>query len=79
MQLQENTLFDLRVKVSQMVAHFPVHHVICAPNTFEVGTFNGLGGDAFARKVTDGLMHAHTERKTDNGPTLIQNNIYYAQ
>ena len=72
-------LFDIGVRVTQTVAHFPVYRVICAPNTFEVATLNGLGGDAFARNVTDGLTHAHTDRQTDDGPTLVQNCIYYAQ
>ena len=29
----------------------------CAPTKFEVATFYGLGGDAFARNVTDGRTH----------------------
>ena len=49
--LQENTLFDLdlRVKVSQNVAQCPLHHVTYAPTEFEVTTSKGLG-DAFTRK-----------------------------
>ena len=46
MQLQENTIFDLGVKVTQKVAYFPTK--------FEVATFNCLKGDSFARNVTDG-------------------------
>ena len=41
MQLQENTLFDLEVKVKQKVAHFPSQHVICVPKKFEFATLNG--------------------------------------
>ena len=39
--------------------------MICVPTKFEVATFNGLGGDAFAKKtkVTDGL--------TDDDPKLV--------
>ena len=50
MQLQENTLFNLGVKVTQKVAHFPLHHVTFEPTKFEIATSNDLGGDAFARK-----------------------------
>ena len=68
MQSQENTLFDLGVKVTQNVAHFPLHHVICEPTKFEVATPNDLRGDAFAKNVTGG-----TNRRTDDGPTLVRN------
>ena len=52
MYLQENTLFDLdlRVKVTQNVAQCPLYHVTCAPAEFEVTASKGLGGDAFTRK-----------------------------
>ena len=51
MHLQENTLFDhdLRVKVTQYVAKYPLHHVTYAHAKFEVATSNGLEGDAFTR------------------------------
>ena len=48
MQLLENKLFDLGLKVTQKVSHFHLQHVICVPTKFEVATFNGLEGDAFA-------------------------------
>ena len=41
---------DLRVKVTQNVAQYPLHHVTYAPTEFEVTTAKGLGGDAFTRK-----------------------------
>ena len=49
----ENTLSDFGVKVTQKVAHVPLHHVICASTKLKFVTFNGLGGDAFARNVMD--------------------------
>ena len=52
MHLQENTVFDLdiEVKVTRDVTQYPLHHVTYAHAKFEVGTSNGLGGDAFTRK-----------------------------
>ena len=50
MHLQENTLFDLWVKVTQNVTQCPLHHVTYAPTEIEVTTSKGLGGDAFTRK-----------------------------
>ena len=49
---QENTLFDLniRVKITGNVFQFPLHLVTYAPVKFEVNTSNCLGGDAFTRK-----------------------------
>ena len=43
MHLQENTLFDLdiRVKVTGNVFQYPLHYVTYAPEKFEVNTFNG--------------------------------------
>ena len=51
MHLQENTLFDLdsKVKVTQNVAQYPLHHVTYAVTKFEVAKSNGLG-DVFTRK-----------------------------
>ena len=63
MNLQENTLFDLGVKVTQNVAQYPLNSVTYAATKFEVATSNGLGGDTFTRNVMD----------TDDGPTLVQN------
>ena len=52
MHLQENTLFDLdlRVKVTQNVAQCPLHHVTYAHTEFKVTTSKALGGEAFTRK-----------------------------
>ena len=52
MHLQENAVFnlDLGVKVTQDVAHKPLHHVTYAHVKFEVATSNGLEGEAFTRK-----------------------------
>ena len=43
-----------KVKATQDVVKFPLHHVIYAPAKFAVATFNGLGGDAFTRNLTEG-------------------------
>ena len=50
--LQENSIFelDLRVKVAQNVAKYPLHHVTYPATKFEVATSNRLGGDTFTRK-----------------------------
>ena len=52
MHLQGNTFFnlDIRVKVTQNVVQYPLHHVTYSPAKFEVATSNSLGGDAFTRK-----------------------------
>ena len=50
MHLQENTVFDLVVKVTQDVVQYALHHVTYAHANFEVATSNGLGEDAFTRK-----------------------------
>ena len=52
MHLNENTLFDLGVKVTQDVAQYPLHNVTYSDTKFEVATSNGLGGDAFTSKYT---------------------------
>ena len=41
--LHKNTLFDLdlRVKVTQDVAQYPLHHVTNSDTKFEVATSNG--------------------------------------
>ena len=41
MHLHENTLFDLWVKVTQNVAHHPLHNVTYTPAKFEGATPNG--------------------------------------
>ena len=50
MHLQESTLFDLNLGVTQNVAQCPLHHKTYEPAKFEVVMFNGLGGYAFTRK-----------------------------
>ena len=50
MHLQENSIFDLGVKVTQSVAQYHLHHVIYSATKFEVATSKGLRGDAFTRK-----------------------------
>ena len=41
MHLQENTIFDPKVKFTQNVAQFLLHHVTYASVKFEVNTSNG--------------------------------------
>ena len=55
-------VFDFKVKVTQKLAHFPIHNVTCAPTKFEFAMFNGLVGDAFARNLTDGRTQVPTKR-----------------
>ena len=50
MHLQENSLFDLGVKITQKIAQYTLHHVTYSGTQFEVATSNGLGGDKFTRK-----------------------------
>ena len=50
MHLQENSIFDLRVKVTQNVAQYPLHHVTYSATKFEVATSYSLGGDILTRK-----------------------------
>ena len=69
MHLQENTLFDLGVKVTPNIIQFPLHHVIYAPTKLEVATSKGLEEDTITRNVTDG----RTDALTDDGPTLVRN------
>ena len=57
MHLQENTLFDLEVKVTQNVAQYPIQHVTYAHAKFKDATPNALGGDTFTRKVPDRCTH----------------------
>ena len=48
--LQENTCFDLEVKVTGNVAQYRLHHVTYSAAKFEITTSKGLGGDTFTRK-----------------------------
>ena len=52
MHLQENALndLDLQVKVTQIVAQCPLHHVTYATTEFVVTMSKALGGEAFTRK-----------------------------
>ena len=50
MHLQENSIFDLEVKVTQNVAQYPLHHVTHPATKFESARSNRLGGDIFTRK-----------------------------
>ena len=52
MHLQENTVFDIDLGVTQNIAQHPLHHVTYVPAEFEVATSNGLGVDAFTRKYS---------------------------
>ena len=40
----------LDIKVTYIVARYPLYHLTYAPAEFEVATSNGLGGDTFTRK-----------------------------
>ena len=50
MDLQESTLYDLEVKVTQNVAKYHPHHVTYAPANFKVAMSNGLG-ESFYKKI----------------------------
>ena len=50
MHIQENSIFDLGVKVAQNVAQYPLHLVTYSATKFEVATYNILGGETFTRK-----------------------------
>ena len=58
MHLQENTFFDLGVKVTQNVVQYPLHHVTYLGTKFQVAKSSGLGGDTFTKHVTDGPKKA---------------------
>ena len=53
MHLQENTLFDLdlRVKVTRNVAQCLLQHVTDAPTEFKVTTLKALGGGSIYKKI----------------------------
>ena len=48
--LQENTLNDLDLGVTQNVVQCPSNHMTYVPAKFEVAMSNSLEGDAFTRK-----------------------------
>ena len=70
---QEKTLFnlDLRVKVTQNVAQYPLHHVtyMFSPAKFEVAMSNSLGEDPFTRNLTHARTYGQTDRQTDDRMT----------
>ena len=37
--------------MAQNITQYPLHHVTYSGTKFEVATFNGLGKDAFTRKI----------------------------
>ena len=41
------------INVTRGASQYPLHYVTYVPVYFEVATSNKLGGDAFARNVTD--------------------------
>ena len=47
------SLYDLGVKVMKNVAQYLLHYLTYASTNFEVARSNGLGGDAFTRKLFD--------------------------
>ena len=55
MFFQENTVssfdLDLAIKITQVVAQYPLHHVTYVHAKFEVATSNGLGGDSLHKKI----------------------------
>ena len=57
----------LGVKVIQIVAQYPLHHVTYSVTKFEVATTNGLG-DTFTRNLTDTQTDG---LRTDFGTKLI--------
>ena len=77
MRLQENTLFDLDLGVTQNVIQYPLHHVIYASEKFEVATSNGLGEDRITRNVTDGQTDALTDALTDGLQTNFGTKLIY--
>ena len=60
MHLQENTLFDLGIKVTQNVAHYPLHYVTYSGTKFEVATRR------YINKKRDGRMHSSTDEQQTN-------------
>ena len=54
--MQENSIFNLDLKVTQNVAQYPLHHVTYLATKFAVATSKGLGGDALTRKFNIGPL-----------------------
>ena len=49
MHLHENNLFDLFLWPRNVVAQYPLHHVIYAATKFKVASANSLGEDTITR------------------------------
>ena len=64
MHLQENSIFDLGVKVTRNIAQYSLLHVTYSATKLEVARSKGLGEDTFTRNLTDGWQ-------TDFGTKLI--------
>ena len=47
---------DFGINFTRIVAWYPLHHVICVPEKFEVGTSNGLRRYAFTRNILFELL-----------------------
>ena len=73
--LSEINLLAPKVKVTQNVAQFPLHHVSYAPAKFAVATSNGLGGDAFSRNNC--CTYVHTFALTDGRWTHCGTKLIY--
>ena len=56
---------DFEVMVTQSVAQHPLRYVTYTAIKFKIATANGLGGDTFARNVTDGPTDRWTNGWTD--------------
>ena len=54
MHLQENSIFDLGVKVTRNIAQYSLLHVTYSATKLEVARSKGLGEDTFTRNLTDG-------------------------
>ena len=52
MHVQENTLFDLGVKVTIKIGQYPLHHVTYAPAKIEVATSNEVAMSNSLGEVT---------------------------
>ena len=67
MHLNENTLFDLDLKVTQDVAQYPLHHVTYLDTKFEVAMSNSKGDALPGVKVTQNVTHYPLHHVTYSG------------
>ena len=81
MHLQENTLFDLGVKVTCNVAQYPVRHVTYSSTKFEVTTFNGLEGNNLSQnaKISSPCVPNATYLKRATRPQRKKTNTRVSQ